>query len=376
MGLKFAMENQCLVIGFITDKPLCDVKTWSGTYYHLNNFINETEFRTKELLIKENFLLHCFRLFLKKFFNYESSTLYKIRRLKVRIKVKKALKEGINYFFVPSGSKLISTYSFPQSCKVIYLTDATIYIMRNYYWKMTNHSFKVLNKCEITAANRSNAIIVSSEWAKQSFLKDYQINQKKLFTLRFPAYLKDEYIPKVYKKHSLILLFVGVERERKGLDIAIEAFKHLKKFLPNYKLILNVVGLTNLKNINIEGIFFYGRLDKQNPSDLSLLINLYKEASLFILPTRAECSAIVYSEASMYGLPIFTTDTGGISSYVENGINGYRLNLECGGLDYAKVISENIENLQKLSVNARKFYEEKLSSKIWKTSFINIIKQI
>ena len=370
------MKNSCNFIGFVTDKPLSDVRTWSGTYFHLNNFIKEIGFNTKEILVKENSLLRYLRLFLKKVFSYESSTLYKIWRLKVRTKVKKALKEGITYFFVPSGSKLISKFSFPESCKVIYLTDATITIMRNYYWIMTNHSFNVLNHCESIAAKRSNAIIVSSEWAKQSFLVDYKVNQQKLFILKFPAYLKDEYIPKTYEKNSLILLFVGVERERKGLDIAIEAFKYLKKFLPDYKLRLNVVGLKNTKNINVDGVFFYGRLDKKNSKDLSTLISLYNKASLFILPTRAECSAIVFSEASMYGLPIFTTDTGGISSYVKNDTNGYRLSLKCNGLDFSNKIVENINNLQKLSANSRKFYEENLSSSIWKTEFINVINNI
>ena len=106
------------------------------------------------------------------------------------------------------------------------------------------------------------------------------------------------------------------------------------------------------------------------------MTNTYNKASLFILPTRAECSAIVFSEASMYGLPIFTTDTGGISSYVKNDTNGYRLSLKCNGLDFSNKIVENINNLQKLSANSRKFYEENLSSNIWKTEFINVINNI
>lgn len=370
------MKNHYTVIGFITERPLSDVTTWSGTYYHLNKLINEIGFKTKEILIKENFLLHYLRLFLKKVFKYESSTIYKISRLKLRRRIKKELKKGITLFFVPSGSKLISNYSFPQNCKVLYLTDATIAIMRNYYWVMSNHSFNVLNQCEINAAKRSDVIIVSSEWAKQSFVDDYKISAEKINILKFPAYLKDEYQAKLYKKNSLTLLFVGVERERKGLDIALDAFKNLKRLLPDYKLSLNIVGLTNTKNIDVSGVNFYGRLNKQNPKDLSTLINLYKEASLFILPTRAECSAIVYSEASMYGLPIFTTDTGGISSYVKNSVNGYRLNLKCTGSDFAKAIIENIDNLQNLSNNSRKFYEENLSTSNRKKGFKNLIDNI
>ena len=51
-------------------------------------------------------------------------------------------------------------------------------------------------------------------------------------------------------------------------------------------------------------------------------------SDILLLPTQAECAGIVFVEASAYSMPIFTHDTGGISNYVINGINGYRLPLK------------------------------------------------
>lgn len=65
------------------------------------------------------------------------------------------------------------------------------------------------------------------------------------------------------------------------------------------------------------------------------LVPHYCQSNVFLLPTRAECSAIVYCEASAFGLPIFTTDTRGVGDYVENGVNGFRLGLHASGEDCA-----------------------------------------
>jgi glycosyltransferase involved in cell wall biosynthesis len=51
------------------------------------------------------------------------------------------------------------------------------------------------------------------------------------------------------------------------------------------------------------------------------LDRLYENAHAFILPSRAECSAIVFAEAASYGLPIISRNVGGISSMVADGEN-------------------------------------------------------
>ncbi|TSA49979.1 MAG: glycosyltransferase [Sphingobacteriales bacterium] len=40
-----------------------------------------------------------------------------------------------------------------------------------------------------------------------------------------------------------------------------------------------------------------------------------------MVPSRAECYGIVFAEASSYGLPSVSTDTGGVSAVVKEGVN-------------------------------------------------------
>ena len=363
-------------IGFLTDKPLSDVRARSGTIFHLNHYLISANYNVYEILVKDTYLLKLIKFFFKKIFNIDPKFLYKIRKIKAHHLVKKFFKKGVKIFFVPAGSKFIDYYVFNNKCKVIYLTDANIYSMRNYYWTLTDRNFKTLNELEIKAAKRADAIIVSSEWAENSFINNYHCIPRKIYVSMFPAYLPDRFEEKKYKRDQLRMLFVGVERERKGADIAIQAFMSLREKMNNCEVILDIVGLNNEKNLNVNNLNFWGRLDKLNEKDLNIFIDLYKKASLFILPTRAECAGIVFSEACLYGLPIFTTNTGGIGSYVVDGYNGFKLDLSADGVDFANAIEKNFDSLPILSVNARSFYENNLSVSIWQKKFDDVIRTI
>ncbi|MEO0935662.1 MAG: glycosyltransferase family 4 protein, partial [Cyanobacteria bacterium J06641_2] len=71
--------------------------------------------------------------------------------------------------------------------------------------------------------------------------------------------------------------------------------------------------LTGIKNLNI-----YCDLTPNS----SGLKQLYAQADIFVFPTEADCFGIVVSEAMAAGLPIITTDIGGLCEQVEHGING------------------------------------------------------
>jgi glycosyltransferase involved in cell wall biosynthesis len=53
------------------------------------------------------------------------------------------------------------------------------------------------------------------------------------------------------------------------------------------------------------------------------LIDLFKDADVFALPTRADCLAVVLGEAMAASLPIVTTSVGAHGEAVEDGRNGF-----------------------------------------------------
>ncbi|WJM33506.1 glycosyltransferase family 4 protein (plasmid) [Lactiplantibacillus plantarum] len=154
------------------------------------------------------------------------------------------------------------------------------------------------------------------------------------------------------------LLFVGVDSKRKGLIIAVDTINELNKNISGYKFTLTVIGndekwLKDNDNINVLGF-----LDKNKNGDISKIHNAYKAADLFILPTTAEAAGIVFAESSMYGLPILTYATGGVSTYVKNEVNGFTLPKNTKNF-FEKIerLIENPGEYENMSYNAIQLYE-------------------
>lgn len=126
------------------------------------------------------------------------------------------------------------------------------------------------------------------------------------------------------------LLFLGVEWDRKGGNIALETFRHLKQDGVNPRL--HIIGCVPPYDLTEEkGIIVIPFLDKNKEGDFQQLHAIFLQTDFLLLPTRAECAGVVFSEASAYGIPSITTDTGGVTTYVKNGVNGYSLPYSTGG---------------------------------------------
>ena len=109
-------------------------------------------------------------------------------------------------------------------------------------------------------------------------------------------------------------------------------------------------------------------LDKNKKDDMLRFQNLFIKAHLFFMPTRADCTPIVFCEANAYGLPVITTDTGGVSSVIENGVNGFMLPINAKSEEYSKIIEDlisNKETLKKMSESSRQKYLEELNWRQW-----------
>ena len=98
-----------------------------------------------------------------------------------------------------------------------------------------------------------------------------------------------------------------------------------------------------------------------------------------MLPTRAECAGVVFSEASAYGIPSITTDTGGVTTYVKKGINGFTKTFSAGGEIYAERITQLLldkKTLTDLKHSSRKYYEETLNWDNWGNQFLQTAERL
>ena len=118
------------------------------------------------------------------------------------------------------------------------------------------------------------------------------------------------------KENKKYILFVGTQSWIKGLDIAINTIRLLKR----EDIVLNVIGLKRPKNFKEPNINFLGLLEKEK------IINYYQVSDLFIMPSRYEGFSIVVLEAMACGLPVILANNIGSSEIIKNNINGISIN--------------------------------------------------
>ncbi len=127
--------------------------------------------------------------------------------------------------------------------------------------------------------------------------------------------IKPEQMPSVFRENQTLtkdpfILFMGRVHFKKGVDLLIPAFKKLLQKNLNVNLVIAGPDDGHLKEMenlaqreNVQGkIFFIG------PAYGPEKRWLYKNATLFCLPSRQEGFSMSITEALSYGLPVVITD--------------------------------------------------------------------
>lgn len=367
-------------IGYISHNNLEDKHAWSGTIHNLAKIISKRHEivpivvnpnKWEKIMKGFDFLFSLGKRKEGYFYHWFNS--YRLH---------KKLKEiSCDVYFAPAISDLIS-YGIPRDKKLIYLSDAVFRLMAGYYWSdLDERTEAYLNHCEAASLERADAVIFASDWAKDGAIRYYHTDPQKIHVLPFGANLTDAYQRNLSyaEKSEIKLLLVGVEWERKGVDLAIDCVRALNEMQNQRKFSLTIIGVDKPVGKEYEPyIHIIGRLNKDIPDEYQRMIDYYQNSDIFLLPTKAECAGIVFSEAAAYGMPSITHKTGGVESYVEDGVTGRCLPLGSTGQDFANAIMEIVENgrLEELSKAARKKYEKELNWNSWLVSFDCILEEL
>lgn len=132
-------------------------------------------------------------------------------------------------------------------------------------------------------------------------------------------------LPQTYIKKKQIL-YAGTVNARKGYDDMIKAFASIAEDYPQWKILFAGNGeieqgkaLATKLGIESQTIFL-GWIDGIAKD------KVFKEASIFCLPSYAEGFPMAVLDAWAYGLPVITTPVGGIPDIAENGKNALLFN--------------------------------------------------
>jgi glycosyltransferase involved in cell wall biosynthesis len=246
----------------------------------------------------------------------------------------------------------------------------------------------ILTTLEI--ANRSNMVVVNSQYAKNRMLQEFKFNfdANKIVT----AYLgvdshkfdisRLEAINKTGIKlpnDKVIFLYVGFLHEPKSIDLIIKALYYIKKFAKRDDFFFLIVGegedkarLQRLVNKLVpEDSTLVGFVDDTAP--------YYKIADVVVNPRSYCCGEVsgVIPEAFSAGKPIIAPNMGCNNEYIHDK-NGYLTdrNNELDYMDAILYFLENPSEISKRGKNARKFATESLDWRRQAKKFIEVYKKV
>jgi glycosyltransferase involved in cell wall biosynthesis len=366
-------------IGFLSYKDPLNRKSWSGGYYSMYRALERNVGDViwlgpiqPTLFLK--LLTAISRLFQFVFHSRYEHTDNIILSLLYSYRIRnKIMKYKPDFIFAPAAVPELAFASI--KIPVVYVSDATSIQFIEYYPSkipISNLSLKEIAYLERKAFINSDYLCFSSSWAAQDCISRYRIPAGKVkvipFGSNFPIHPNMEFIASKRKRDDIKLLFLGGDWHRKGGDIAYQTMVQLNEI--GIHTSLTIIGCKPDEPHKYEHPYFtnIGFLNMGVPSELETLVNLFQEADFFILPTRAECAALAFCDANAFGLPVFTTNTGGISSFITEGVNGYMLPLTAGGKEFADKISGVYNDNQlfsELILSSRKEFDEKLNWNSW-----------
>lgn len=260
--------------------------------------------------------------------------------------------------------------------------DATFALQYDYYpqfsnlWEWSTHQ---ANKIEELAYQNATALLYSSSWAARSALKDYGVDPQKVHTIFFGANLdripSKEMILARRKTERCRLLFMGIGWERKGGKIAFETLLKLNEMGIDAELI--VCGTIPPRGVVHERMVVISFLDKNDERQSKMIEDLYTGSDFLLLPTRADCTPHVFSEANAFGVPVITAETGGVLDMIRDGENGYVLPYSARGSEYAHLIAEIYQDDQRYTAlvkSSRAVFESRLNWDIWGSAVVQVLR--
>jgi glycosyltransferase involved in cell wall biosynthesis len=377
-----------LKIAFLTATDSRDKKARSGTIYYMSQALKKhcgdvyyLGPLSSHMEGFTRFLNNVSLKLFKKSYAYEHSVL--LAWSYARIIMGKLKEEDFDLIFAPVASTELALLT--TDVPIIYTADATFSLISNYYPDYFSEQLKLSreegNYIEQSAINKSDLLLYPSNWAAESALKDYGAEESKVKIIPYGANIDHkpslETIMRKKKRDKIYLLFLGVDWERKGGEIAFETLLELENM--GIKAGLTICGCIPPEEFSHEDMVVIPFLDKNEPEQYKMLEELFLNSDFLILPSRTEAYGVVFCEANAYGLPAITTDTGGIPGVIEPDRNGYMLPLKARGREFAELIKELYEDDQKyyqLVRTSRETFEKKLNWDSWGKEVNSLIKDL
>lgn len=280
---------------------------------------------------------------------YPESSIHKFlsiqtRQKAIRLGLEKVNELKIDFDFIQCHVAEVSLWIafkfFPQ--KPVYLIEHWSGFIDGRFEKIPTFVRKAL----IKRMNKCNHIFVVSELLKQGILeKGISTSLSVLPNVIDYERVKSE--PSVPFTFGVVADLIDSVKNISGI---ISAFSRLLKNNPHLDIHLSIIGDGTDKNKLIELVFkldliekvtFYGRL---NNNDVLNIIPLF---DVLVVNSYVETFSMVTAEALLSGVPVIATKCGGPEQFIQQGINGYLVNVSnADELTNAMLMSIQNENFK------------------------------
>lgn len=193
-------------------------------------------------------------------------------------------------------------------------TDHTMLAYRRYgAWSEDLRGRDRWIELERVAYHGATAIFTTSEFARASLIEDYGVPAERVVDARSGTNIAIPDAPIVRDGPPRRIAFIGKQWERKGGPLVLDAFRRARRDHPDLELVVAGCSpeLGDEPGARVRGII-----------TRDAVAELLRTADVFAMPSFVEPSAIVYSEASAYSLPVLATAVGGTPERVLDGETG------------------------------------------------------
>jgi len=322
-----------LRIAYVTTYDANDVRNWSGSGYFIARTLESSgasvEFcgplRVKRSLLAKGRQMLCERVRGK--IHGRGREPWQLRNYARQVKLR--LRDAQPDVVFSPGTIAISLVECRQP--IVFWTDALFESLVDFYPQYTGlcpHTLRDAHAMEKAALDRCALAIFSSTWAARSAIETYGAHPGKVRVVPFGANLANP--PSQREALEAIrlrptdqcnLLFIGMEWARKGADLALATAERLHRW--GLRIEMTMIGVRPPLSSGLPSwVRALGYLDKRTEEDRGVLHRELSRSHFLVLPSRAECCAVVLAEANAFGVPCITTKVGGIPTVVRSGVNG------------------------------------------------------
>lgn len=160
-------------------------------------------------------------------------------------------------------------------------------------------------------------IFVAADFVKRNLVEEYSLSPERVSVVGMGVnnwYLQNmEGWPRAQTKRCL---FVGFTWEIKGGPDVLRAFSLARKIIPDLEL--TIIGPTPSAAMEAEGVTLVGPV-----IDNRVLLEHYRSADLFILPSRCDSFGFVFLEAMTQGLVCIGSNLNAMPEIIEDGKTGF-----------------------------------------------------